>query len=106
MIARRSYTNLWIHYQLTVGCPTSLHSDQGRNFESALFKHLCEMFGVIKTLTTSYNPKSNGMHERCNKTLQQMLKCLADENEEWDEMLPFVVMAYNSTAQESTGLSA
>ena len=37
--------------------------------------------------------------------MQQMLKCLADESEEWDNILPYVVMAYNSTQQESTGLS-
>ena len=46
------------------GCPNELHSDQGRNFESKLFKHLCKTFGIIKTHTTLYNPKSDGLCER------------------------------------------
>ena len=38
--------------------------------------------------------------------MQQMLKTLANENkDDWDLLLPFVVMAYNSSPQESTKLS-
>ena len=42
------------------GTPAYLHSDQGRNFESALFKELCVLLGIKKTHTTAYHPQSDG----------------------------------------------
>ena len=33
------------------GVPNELHSDQGRNFESAVFKECCNLMGVRKTRT-------------------------------------------------------
>ena len=88
------------------GCPDSLHSDQGRNFESQLFHEVCKRLGIKKTRTAPYNPRSDGLCERWNKTVQQMLKTLvSDQGDDWDDYLPYVIMAYNSTPQESTGLS-
>ena len=43
------------------GVPDSLHTDQGKNFESALVKEICEMLGIKKTRTTPYHPQSDGL---------------------------------------------
>ena len=91
---------------LRFGVPAQLHSDQGRNFESDLFKAICDLFGVEKTRTVPYNPKSDGMIERFNRTLATMLSMFVDENKtDWDDHLPYVMAAYRATQHKSTGVT-
>jgi len=53
--------------------PEQLHSDQGRNFESAVIADICKLLAMRKSRTTPYHPQSNGLVERCNRTLLSML---------------------------------
>lgn len=88
------------------GVPRSIHSDQGRNFESKLFTELCGLLQMHKTRTTSYHPQSNGMVERFNRTLLSMLSLFVDSNQQnWDTLLPYVMMAYRSSTHATTGFS-
>jgi hypothetical protein len=88
------------------GCPTQLHSDQGRNFESELFAEVCRLLGVDKTRTTAYRPQSDGQVERFNRTIQQMLRAFVNDNrDDWDDHLPYLTMAYRATVHDSTGCS-
>ena len=85
------------------GVPTSLHSDQGSNFESNIFKSLCSLVNMAKTRTTPYAPWSNGETERMNKTLMIMLKCMVEENpKKWDLLLQKALMHYRSSVHSST----
>ena len=90
------------------GVPQELHSDQGTNFESELFAEMCKLLGIKKTRTTAYNPKSDGLVERFNRTLMNIIAILVEEDtcgRDWDELLPYATSAYRSTPQESTGES-
>ena len=81
----------------------TLHSDQGREFESQLIAELCRLLRVKKTRTVPYNPKSDGLVERSNRTLKQMLSILVDENQfNWDDHIPYILMAYRASVHEST----
>ena len=62
------------------GTPLEIYSDQGRNFESALFKEVLKLLQIKKTRTTAYRPKSNGLIERFNSTLGRMIKKFVDHN--------------------------
>lgn len=88
------------------GFPSRLHSDQGRNFESSVIQELCKLANVDKSRTTPYHPHGNGMPERFNQTLLNMLGTLEDDKKvNWKAHVPALVHAYNSTRHESTGLS-
>ena len=91
----------WIAY---FGCPHIWHSDQGPNFTSKVFTHLCDMLNIRKSRTTPYHPQSDGLVERFNQTLQNLLRsCVNNYRDNWDDMLCFCLMAYRATEHASTG---
>ncbi|KFD49809.1 hypothetical protein M513_09276 [Trichuris suis] len=84
------------------GIPESIHTDQGRQFESGICQMLCRELGIQKTRTTPYHPAGNGQVERMNRTLASMLaKVVQEEGRHWDECLPKVMMAYRASVQSS-----
>ena len=88
------------------GCPGSIHSDQGRQFESHLFKGLCRLLQIDKTRTTPYHPQSDGLVERQNRTFKEMLSKYISVNQiDWDRYIDGLVLAYNCTPHESTDIS-
>jgi len=55
----------WItHY----GCPHTITTDQGRQFESQLFHSLAKMCGIHLSRTTAFHPAANGLVERMHRT--------------------------------------
>jgi transposase InsO family protein len=88
------------------GLPLQILTDQGRNFESELFKEICRFLSVDKIRTTAYKPSTNGNIERFHATLNSMLAKLVSENQkDWDDKLAAVAFAYRNSVQESTGFS-
>jgi hypothetical protein len=91
---------------LPYGLPQILHSDQGREFQSELIRELCRLLQIRQTRTAPYRPQSDGLVERMNRTLLDMLaKLSGDHPEDWDNHLPYAVSAFNATAHASTGCS-
>ena len=88
------------------GCPLDMHSDQGSNYRSQIFKELCRLLEIRKTQTSARNPKCNGKVERFNKTLVRMIRSyLRGQQREWDRNLGCLAAAYRSTPHEATGLT-
>uniref|UniRef100_A0A5S6Q2I3 RNA-directed DNA polymerase n=2 Tax=Trichuris muris TaxID=70415 RepID=A0A5S6Q2I3_TRIMR len=88
------------------GVPEAIHTDQGSQFEAAIFQSMCTELGIRKTRTTPYHPSGNGQVERMNRTLGTMLSKVVDENHrKWDEVLPKVMMAYRASIQSSTRMA-
>ena len=69
-----------------------------------MIHQLSELLGTVKTKTTPYHPRSDGLVERFNRTLLAMLAMfVSQEHDNWDDLLPFMMLAYNTTVHTSTG---
>ena len=89
---------------LLFGTPYSIHTDQGREFESELWAQLCDKLNIKKTRTNAYRPQSDGLVERFNRTLIESLSTMVNSTrDDWDEKVPYAVFAYNSTVHATTG---
>ena len=100
--AKALFENFFLYY----GFPAKLHSDKGANFESKVIRKLCKLAGIQKTRTTPYHPMGNGMVERFNRTLLNMLGTLSDrQKKDWKSHVQTLTHAYNAAVHESTGFS-
>jgi transposase InsO family protein len=61
--------------------PLEIHTDQGRNFQSEIFRNFCKLLGVTQTRTIPYHPASNGQVKRFNRTVLQMIRCHVDKTQ-------------------------
>ncbi len=79
------------------GAPRELLSDKGRQFLSAILKEICGYFDIKKL-----NTQCNGLTERFNNTLCQMLSMYVDAKQDnWDYYLPLVLFAYRTSQQKT-----
>ena len=86
-----------------MGLPAIVTTDQGSEFHNKVNRELMKVFGIDHRLTTAYHPQANGLDERFNQTLVNVLSKFHQINRDrWDEKLAEVVYSYNSAYQESS----
>ena len=85
------------------GVPEALLSDRGTNLLANVVQDVCQLLGITKLNTTAYHPQCDGMVERLNRTLKNMLRKHAVKfGNQWDRYLPGVLWAYRNTPHEAT----
>ena len=86
------------------GAPSTITTDRGRQFESALFNALSSLLGSKRIRTTAYHPIANGLVERMHRQLKASLKA-QDEPHRWTETLPLVLLGMRSVIKRDIGCS-
>jgi hypothetical protein len=88
------------------GAPVYLISYRGKCLTAGFAE---EMYRALQTnhfVTTAYHPQCNGLVERFNPTFAEKLSMYVSScHDDWDEVVDFVVFAYNTSRQEKTGLT-
>jgi hypothetical protein len=81
-----------------------LISDRDKLFVSKFWKALHELTGIDIKMSTSYHPESDGVSERTNKTVVQMLHYHVEQNQKgWVKALPKIRFQLMNTVNASTG---
>ena len=94
------------HVIVRHGVPAELLSDRGAAFLSGLMQEVYSLMGIHKANTTAYHPQTDGLVERFNRTLIDMLaKTVEPGGRDWDTRLPYVLFAYRASLQQSTAES-
>ena len=77
---------------LILGVPLKLRTDRATNFKSKVFQEVCKLLFIDKTRTTPRRPQSDGMVERANRSIQNMIASyISDKQDDWDEHIPLLM---------------
>ena len=97
----RTFVARWV---AMFGTPSTITTDRGRQFESALFHELTNLLGTTRIRTTSYHPASNGLVERLHRQLKAAIK--THNNTRWTEVLPLVLMGIRTAIKADIGCTS
>ncbi len=92
--------NGWIVHH---GFPRVIHTDQGVQFESEIFKSMIAAIGAVKTRGSVYRPQTQGLVERQNQTIVTIVRTMSKRQEDWRQHLTAAMIAYNGSRHETTG---
>ena len=86
------------------GSPKVILSDNGLEFKNSVAKEICSQFNVTQAFITPYHPASNGLVERSNRKILELLRpVVQDLLETWEDWLPYVAASINSHVCSATG---
>ncbi|XP_050247585.1 uncharacterized protein LOC126695025 [Quercus robur] len=95
---------VWKNIICRFGIPSTIISDNGRQFNSQGFREFCSSLGIKNQFSSPGHPQANGQTEVTNRTLLKIIKTKLDEAKGvWPEELPNVLWAYRTTARTPTG---
>src|SRR6266481_4956827 len=87
------------------GAPKEILTDRGSDFTSSLFRAVCHQCNTVKVYSTPYAPQTQGVVERFNRTHLNMISTTVGPSRQWDTVLPYLRLTYNSAVHEVTGYS-
>ena len=91
---------------LRYGTPAEIQSDNGKQFTAQLNQEIVENLHSRACYSSTYHSQAQGLTERWNKTLTSILRSFVNQtHSNWPEFVPWAVWAYNTTIQNSTGLT-
>ena len=88
------------------GMPEAIVSDRGTQWNNELFQGMCRALGIQLRMSTAYHPQTNGLVERQNEVVSAALRHYVDaEHKDWDDFLPLIEFALNSSHHDALGCS-
>ncbi len=84
--------------------PRVLLNDNDTEFRNAVLEEICIQFKHVFTAT--YHPASNGLVERANRKILEVLRPIVNGlHDNWEDWLPQIAASINGSVNDSTGKS-
>ena len=100
-VVAAAFVDEWV---FKYGVPRTLLADNGKQFSSQFFRGVSQLLGITNTFTSAYHPQTNGMVERFNRSIVNMLRnYVNDHQDDWDQYVRALTFAYNCGVHRSTG---
>ena len=85
----------------------TLRSDNGGEFTSNEFKYFCKEAGMKRELTIPYNPQQNGVAERKNRSIMEVVRVMIRDQDLlmhlWVEAARNTIYVHNRISHSSIG---
>lgn len=105
-ITAKSIVKALTQFITIFGITKIVQSDEGSNFSSHLFAQVLNQLNIKHNQASVYHAQSQGAFERFHQTIKSLLRSYCTElSKDWEEGLPWLLLAAREVCQESTGFS-
>jgi Integrase zinc binding domain/Chromo (CHRromatin Organisation MOdifier) domain len=87
------------------GIPQKIISDRDPRFTSHFARELTKGLGIDQNLSTAFHPQMDGLSERVNQWVEQYLRLITANQNEWSKWLPMATVVHNNSKNSTTGFA-
>jgi Integrase zinc binding domain/Chromo (CHRromatin Organisation MOdifier) domain len=87
------------------GLPQKIISDRDPHFTSHFGKSITKALGITQNLSTAFHPQTDGLSERKNQWIEQYLRLICTNQDDWAKWLPIATAVHNNTRNSTTGFA-
>jgi Chromo (CHRromatin Organisation MOdifier) domain len=87
------------------GLPCKIISDRDPRFTSHFGKAITQALGITQNLSTAFHPQTDGLSERKNQWVEQYLRLICTNQDDWARWLPMATAVHNNARNATTGFS-
>ena len=99
VVAKALVDNVFCKYNI----PKTLLSDNGTEFKNEVVENVCKIYKIDQCFTTAYHPQGNGLVERTNRKILEVLRPLVGQMQDtWEDWLPQVQASINGSINAAT----
>jgi RNase H-like domain found in reverse transcriptase/Reverse transcriptase (RNA-dependent DNA polymerase)/Chromo (CHRromatin Organisation MOdifier) domain len=87
------------------GLPKKIISNRDPHFTSHFGKAITKSLGITQNLSTAFHPQTDGISERKNQWVEQYLRLICTNQDDWARWLPMATAVHNNTRNSTTGFT-
>jgi predicted aspartyl protease len=86
--------------------PSSITSDRGPQFVSAVWEGVCQLLNISRNLSTAHHPQTDGTTERANSDIEVVVRIFCNNDQDnWATLCPILELMLNSRTNTTTSVS-